>query len=221
MNRPRAAGSAGLAVLTLALTGCGLHSPAAGTSAPSTSPPPAVTAPVTTAPVTATPTVDPSAVFAVTPRAGGSNGVPAGGLPPASTRTSPNPAVVAAAAVRATLSSDTTLDSGPVDAEKRALPWLGGCLAAQVALAAPVAAPGAQWNLWAAHRAHTVVHIAPTDDTRPSDTSTTAYGQWVVTQTPVGDAGWTGPPVQTVVYTITTRTPPDGRWAVTTLQEAL
>lgn len=128
--------------------------------------------------------------------------------------------MVAEAAVWVTLSSDTTLDSGPVDAEKRALPWLGGSLAAQVALAAPVAAPGAQWNLWAAHRARVVVHIAAADDTRPSDTSTTAYGQWVVTQTPLGAGGWTGPPVQTVVYTITTRTSPAGRWAVTTLQEA-
>lgn len=219
MNRPRAAGPAGLAVLTLALAACGLDAPAAGRAALSTSSP-RVTAPLTTAPTAAAPTVDPSAVFDITPRAGGSTGVPAGGLPPASTQTSRNPVVVAEAAVRVTFDSDTTLDTGPVDAEKRALPWLGGSLAAQVALAAPVAAPGAQWNLWAAHRAHVVVHIAPADDARPADTSTTAYGQWVVTQTPAGAGGWTGPLVQTVVYTITTRTSPGGHWAVTTLQEA-
>jgi hypothetical protein len=217
MNRPRATGTAGLTVLTLMLAGCGLHSPAHTSTSPASLA--AATAPVTAAAVTLA--VQPSAVFGVTPRPTGTAGIPAGGLPPESTRTSRDPAVVAEAAVRVAFTCDTRLDSGPVDAEKRALPWLGGSLAAQVARAAPVAAPGARWNLWAAHRAHLVVGVAAADDTRPTDTPSTAYGQWVVTQTPIGAAGWVGPPVQSVVYTITTRTPPDGRWAVTTLQEAL
>jgi hypothetical protein len=216
MNRLRALGTAGLTVLTLMVAGCGLHSPAHTSTSPTSHAP--ATAPVSTSAVT--PAVQPSAVFDVTPRPTGTAGIPAGGLPPESTRTSRNPAAVAETAVRVTFTCDTQLDGGPVDAEKRALPWLGGSLAAQVARAAPVAAPGAQWNLWAAHQAHLVVGVAAADDTRPSDTPTTAYGQWVVTQTPIGAAGWTGPPVQTVVYTITTRTPPGGRWAVTTLQEA-
>jgi hypothetical protein len=216
MTRPRVTGTAGLTVLTLMLAGCGLHFPAHTSTPPASLA--AATAPVTG--VAVTPAVQPSAVFAVTPRQPGTTGTPAGGLPPKSTRTSRDPAAVAEAAVRVTFTYDTRLDGGPVDAEKRALPWLGGSLAAQVARAAPVAAPGAQWNLWAAHQAHLVVSVTAADDTRPPDTPTTAYGQWVVIQSPIGAAGWTGPPVQTVVYTITTRTPPGGQWAVTTLQEA-
>ena len=153
----------------------------------------------------------------------GRAGTPFGGLPAASTRTSPDPLVVTAAALRVLYGSDTTLDAQPMDAEKRALPWLGGPFAAAVRSAATVAAPGAVWNGWAAHRAHLVVTVARGfDDGAPPDTATAVHRQWLITQTPVGTGPgttrWTGTPISTVVYTITTRA--DGRWAVTTVQEA-
>jgi len=79
------------------------------------------------------------------------------------------------------------------------------------------------WNGWAAHRAHLVVTVARGfDDGAPPDTATAVHRQWTVTQTPIGTGlgttRWTGTPVRTVIYTITTRA--DGRWAVTTVQEA-
>ena len=140
-----------------------------------------------------------------------------------STRTSPDPEVVTTAALRVLFDSDTTLDTQPMDAEKRALPWLGGPFAAAVAAAQVVSAPGAVWNGWAAHRAHLVVTVAHGyDDGAPVDTATVMHRQWLITQTPVGTGPrgirWVGALVSTVVYTITTRS--DGRWAVTTVQEA-
>jgi len=167
--------------------------------------------------------LNPPAAASTTPYPRGRAGTPFGGLPAASTRTSPDPDVVTTAALRVLFGSDTTLDAQPMDAEKRALPWLGGPFAAAIRSAAIVAAPGAVWNGWAAHRAHLVVAVARgyTDGAR-ADTPTAVYRQWTVAQTPVGirsgGARWTGTPVRTVIYTITTRA--DGRWAVTTVQEA-
>jgi len=101
-----------------------------------------------------------AAAASTSPYPRGRAGLPAGGLPAPTTRTSPDPLVVAAAALRVFYGSDTTLDTEPIDAEKRALPWLGGSFAAAVAAAQIVAPPGAVWNGWAAHRAHLVVTVA-------------------------------------------------------------
>jgi len=166
----------------------------------------------------------PAAVVSIPPYPRGRVGIPFGGLPAAATRTSPDPLVVTAAALRVLFGSDTTFDAQPMDAEKRALPWLGGPFAAAVRSAAIVAAPGAVWNGWAAHRAHLVVTVTRGyTDGAPSDTSTAVHRQWLLTQTPVGTGlgrtRWTGTPISTVVYTTTTRA--GGRWAVTTVQEAL
>jgi len=165
----------------------------------------------------------PAAAASTTPYPRGRAGTPFGGLPAASTRTSPYPLVVTTAALRVFYGSDTTLDAQPMDAEKRALPWLGGPFAAAVRSAATVAAPGAVWNGWAAHRAHLVVTVARGyDDGAPPDTATAVHRQWLITQTPVGTGPgttrWTGTPVRTVFYTTSTRA--GGRWAVTAVQEA-
>jgi len=164
--------------------------------------------------------LDPAAAASTTPYPQGRPGTPFGGLPAASTRTSPDPLVVAAAALRVLYGSDTTLDAQPMDAERRALPWLGGPFAAAVASARIVAAPGAVWNGWAAHRAHLVVTLTRGyDDGAPPTTPTAAYQQWVITQTPVGSGGtrWTGTPVQTIVLIDLTRTA--GRWQLTRFLE--
>ena len=225
-----------LAAAGLVLT-AGCAHPAAGPASPdpagpgpsssSTSSTPAPAAPgVTASPATtpaAAPAPAPITVVSTSPYPHGRAGVPAGGLPAVSTRTSPDPDVVAAAALRVLFTSDTALDTEPMDAEKRAMPWLGGGFAAAVRAAAIAAAPGAVWNGWAAHRAHLVVTVVRGwDDGAPVDTATVVHRQWLVTQTPVGiatgGARWVGSPVRTVVYTTTTRL--GGRWAVTTLKEA-
>ena len=207
------AGPAGTAAATTGSTTAG--------STPAASP---ATAPSTAA-ASGTPdpreSLDPAAAASTMPYPRGRAGVPAGGLPAAALRTSPDPLVVAAAALTVFYGSDTTLDTQPMDAEKRALPWLGGAVATAVASAQIVAAPGAVWNGWAAHRAHLVVTVARGyDDGAPPNTPTASYQQWVVTQTPVGVTRakrWTGPPVQTVVLVVCTRT--GGRWSLTRLSE--
>ncbi len=160
----------------------------------------------------------PAAAVSIPPYPRGRRGVPFGGLPALSTRTSRDPDVVARAALRVLFGSDTTLDAQPMDAEKRALPWLGGPSAAAVRSAAIVAAPGAVWNGWAAHRAHLVVTVARGyTDGAPRDTPTAVSRQWTVTQTPVGADHWTGSPVRFVVAVQLTRT--DSRWQLTRLLE--
>lgn len=221
---------AAAAVVGLAVAACAhLAAPSAGpaaqgpssSSASSNPTPDPSTAATAQAPTPALRwSLDPAAAASTSPYPHGRVRVPAGGLPAASTRTSPDPLVVAAAALRVMYGSDTTLDTQPMDAEKRAQPWLGGGFAAAVAAAHIVAAPGAVWNAWAAHRAHFVVTLARGyDDGAPATTATAAYQQWVITQTPVGTGPggtrWTGTPVQTVVLIQLTRTA--GRWQLTRL----
>ncbi len=98
------------------------------------------------------------------------------------------------------------------------LPWLGGPFAAAVGAAQIVAAPGAVWNGWAAHRAHLVVTVARGyTDGAPPDTPTAVYRQWTVTQNPVGADHWTGSPVRFVVAIQLIRA--GGRWQLTRLLE--
>jgi len=232
MTRPctgsRAAAAVAAAGLVL-LTGCArpgdtnAAGPTAVSSPSAASSTPTLTDPGSTAATTgAGVTADPDAAASTAPYPRGRAGVPAGGLPAPTTRTSPDPLVVAAAALRVFYGSDTTLDTEPIDAAKRALPWLGGSFADAVAAARIVAPPGAVWNGWAAHRAHLVVTVTRGyDDGAPPDTLTTAHQQWLITQAPVGVTGprpWTGDPVSTVAYLTLGRR--GGRWAVTTLKEA-
>jgi len=162
--------------------------------------------------------LNPAAAASTQPYPHGRPGTPAGGLPPLSTQTSPDPDVTAQAALRVLYGSDSTLDAQPMDAEKRALPWLGGPFAAAVRAAAIVAAPGAVWNGWAAHRAHLVVTLTRGyTDGAPPDTPTAVYRQWRITQTPVGADHWTGSSVRFVVAVQLTRT--GGRWQLTRLLE--
>lgn len=126
---------------------------------------------------------------------------------------------VNAAALTALHTSDTTTDRSPRDAFQRALPLLGGQLAADIRTSTTQpTAPGAQWAQWAAHRAYTVVTLARAgDDGAPADTVTTAYRQWTVTVTPVGRDHWQTTPVRLVTFTVLTRTPTG--WGVTDLAE--
>jgi len=130
--------------------------------------------------------------------------VPGVSLPPAATQTNPDPDVVADAALTAAYGSDTRTDISPLDAQRRALAWLGGGYAAAVRATSPSSAPGAVWNT--------------TADDHPADTATTAERQYTVTQTPVGP-GWTGSSVTVDTYVELTRTP-TGRWQVTQLSQA-
>ncbi len=204
-----------LAVTVVAAAGCAGQTPlTAASSAPAGTPPAGTPGSRPTVTSTARPTQS-----AFTPRPlptypAGRAGTPAGGIPPATTLTSPDPDVVARAALTATWTSDTALDTSPADAARRALPWLGGALARTVAAAARPIAPGATWNTWAAHHAHTVVVVAPVSDEHPPDTASTADREYLLTVTPVGP-GWHGTPAIAVVNLQLTRT--GHSWRVTQL----
>jgi len=198
-------------VLAAAATGC----------APTSRPVPAVTVPAT---VPATPTratIEPTATasaFTPTPVPTGRAGIPAGGLPPASTLTSPNPDVVAEAGLTAYYRADTNLDLGPADTHRRALPWTTGQLAAGIRGDRPVTGPGAAWTTLATHHGYTTVTVIRAyDDGAPTDTQATAYRQFSVTTTPHGRDSWTGPPLTHTDYLTLTRTA--SGWRVGGLQD--
>lgn len=107
---------------------------------------------------------------------------------------------VALAAVKAIESSDTKLDADPNDTVKRASAWLTPAFAGQVRAYPPVAAPGATWNRWAAHRAYLKVTTSLAGDDHPADSATAAYRQVVGALHPVGRDGWAGPVQTTVVF---------------------
>lgn len=123
---------------------------------------------------------------------------------------------VALAAVKAIESSDTRLDADPNDTLKRASAWLTPAFAGQVRAYPPVAAPGATWNLWAAHRAYLKVITSLAGDDHPVDSATAAYRQVVAVLHPVGRDGWAGPVQTTVVFVALT--PVHGQWRLASEQ---
>lgn len=151
-------------VLAAAVSGCALTS---GQTAPATVPanlPAADTGATTPGPtVTARP-------FTPTPLPTGRNGIPAGGLPPTSTLSSPDPDVVAAAALTAYNRADTALDLGPADTHRRALPWTTGQLATGIRDDRRVTAPGATWTALAVHRGYTAA-TPPSPSPAPTTTA--------------------------------------------------
>jgi len=131
----------------------------------------------------------------------------------------PGPDRVAVAAITALRTVDTTRDRSPRDAAARALPLLGGQLAEDVAAAGPPSGSGADWALWAAHGAQTVVAVTPgADSGAPADTAVVMYRQFTVTVTPVGRDHWLGSALTYVVFATLTRGP--AGWRVTAIAES-
>lgn len=142
-----------------------------------------------------------------------------GGLPPVPDAPPPavsaSPDQVAQAALEVMFAWYCDRDSGPAAATRRALASLAPPMSTDVLGAPPVAAPGAQWDLWASHRAMLTPRVTPGNDPTPPDTPTTAYRQYQVTQTVRGADGWVGPDQVTTVFVTLVRTP-DG-WRISDL----
>ena len=107
---------------------------------------------------------------------------------------------VAVAAVVAMWTMDTTTDTSPLDAQRRAATWLAPNLAAATEQTETISG-GAWWTELAAHRGTTTVdaHLA-TEAGQPPDTTTLAYRSIAATITPTGTDGWHGQP-----WIVTTR----------------
>lgn len=213
---PRCSTAAALVAASVALTGCALRS--GGSSSPSASsaqvsrssaflspsPYPAVgrslspwststparpgTSSASPSSSSTPPTASPGRPESPAPRIAG---------PTPATASTPN--VAALAGVKAIESSDTTVDADPHDTVARAAVWLTPAFAAQVTAYPPVAAPGATWNGWAAHRAYVVVTTRLGGDEHPPDTATTAYRQVLVVLHPTGRDAWHSAAVTAVV----------------------
>jgi hypothetical protein len=156
----------------------------------------------------------------------GSRGLAAAPVPPASLPVAlPNPAAVnyadptavSQAAVIIQWTMDTVTDASQYQAELRSAPFLAPAYLAQLRANPPVAAPGYQWDQWAAHRAYTTVSLVAEPDDQPADTATIAYRQWGITVTPRGIGGWTGAPLTATVFVQLSRAGSGRPWLISAI----
>lgn len=193
---PRARALAGLGLTAVLLTGC-----ARLTSTPA--------APATSSTAALSPSPYPSLPLP---------GTPAAPIPPTAAVNGADVDAVALAGVKAIEASDTTLDADPNDTVKRAAAWLTPSFARQVRAYPPVAASGASWNEWAAHRAYLTVSTSMAGDEHPADSASAAHRQVIAVLRPVGRDGWTGTPQTVVVFV--TLAPVHGHWRLASAQSS-
>jgi hypothetical protein len=94
---------------------------------------------------------------------------------------------VAIAEVEATWTVNTTVDAGWYAGELAASAYMTPSYAALIRHHPPIGAPGAMWDVWAAHQATTTVSASvEADPGGPMDTAFTAYRKVVATVTPHG-----------------------------------
>ncbi|UGQ15700.1 hypothetical protein LO772_22460 [Yinghuangia sp. ASG 101] len=132
-----------------------------------------------------------------------------------------DPSAVSHAAVVTLWSVDTTKDSAPIDADKRAAPYLDQSLNAEVQMASTTGKLPPDWYELASHQGKTVVVAVPADEAgKPVNTPTEARQAWAVTVSPVGADGWHGVPEQFTVFVTLSRSMVDQPWRVTDYQSA-
>lgn len=119
---------------------------------------------------------------------------------------------VAGTFVAMTYAQDTRIDTSPYDAQRRAAALATPAYAAQLIAQAPAAAPGAQWNSWAAHRAYSTAKVSsvPTQD-QPAPTPTVTYLTFTVL---VNVVGVTQPAQQLTAFVKVTRVSEADAWQV-------
>lgn len=112
-----------------------------------------------------------------------------------------NASAVATAATVALSAADTDLDASPNGTARRASVWLTSAMAATVAGAPVVSAPGAQWDLWSDHHAYlTATAVLATDSGAPPDSAAISYRQVAVTTIARGRDGWLDQPVTRILF---------------------
>ncbi|MFJ8628530.1 hypothetical protein ACIRD3_37605 [Kitasatospora sp. NPDC093550] len=197
MTPPPLKRAAAAVLLAALVSGCSLGSPLRPRPTPSSS--------TATAPVAA-------------PLPPGRGGTPAAGLPDFGKVDGGDPAAVAKAALTAMWTVDTDIDASPMDAERRAVPMFTARRAEGAASMTPRAQPGNTWVTWASHHAFTTVQAQQShEDGGPADGPTTAFQRWVVTVTPKGRDGWTGPPEIHIALVVLLRDDTAQPWRLDTL----
>ncbi|MEU8777787.1 hypothetical protein [Streptomyces sp. NPDC048606] len=125
-----------------------------------------------------------------------------------------DPNSVARAWLETVYSHDTAYDTGPQDANLRALDHLTPQQAEAERAYRPGAGSGAAWAVWAEHKAWTTVEItADEDDQGPGDTPTSSFRTFYVDGKAHGRDGWNGTGPQLTAVVELTMTAP-GTWKV-------
>lgn len=147
----------------------------------------------------------------------GRRGVPHGGLINPASVDQHNPTAVGRAVLIVMYRHDTAIDNTPLDALRRARPWLTPLYRAGFTAARPHGA-GTRWATWTAHHAYTTVTLRGyTDASQPDDTTRIASRSYRVTYTPTGRDHWHGHPTTVTAYLTLTRANPHQPWRVDAL----
>jgi hypothetical protein len=134
---------------------------------------------------------------------------------------------VAIAEVEATWTANTTVDAGWYAGELAASAYMTPNYAASIRHHPPTGAPGAIWDVWAAHQVTTTVSASiEADPGGPIDTAFTAYRKVVATVTPHGGEApngavtrdgtgqWVGQAEVWVTYLVVSRSSLAAPWQV-------
>ncbi len=163
---------------------------------------------------TVAPTTSASDPLDAQPIPTGTTGTPRGGVIAPSSVAGANADAVATAAVATMYRYDSAIDNSPMDATRRAKPWLTPDYAAAVDKPMP-GGGGADWITLAAHHGYTTTSVREAhDDGAPPDDPTHASRQRVVTVTPQGDNGWTAQPTVATVFVNLVRPTPNVPWQI-------
>ncbi|GAA2148906.1 hypothetical protein [Actinomadura napierensis] len=125
---------------------------------------------------------------------------------------------ISRAAVQVMWTVDAAIDTGQLDAFKRAEPYLTPVYTAQLRTEAPGDLPAS----WRAHRAYAKVRLTrqPPESGVGPDSPILAHRQWLIVVTPTGRDGWTGPQVHAIAFVTLTRAAARGAWRVSTVTTA-
>lgn len=188
-------------IAALTLSGC-----SSSAEAPETT-----TAPTSASP-TATATPDPSNTQSAVPT--GEAGVPRGGVIDPATVDFSDPDQVADATVTTMATSDTLIDLSPMDASRRAEPWLTPEYYAMVAEPIP-GGGGAPWLELEKYDGYTTTTLSDaTEMGQPADTETEAFRARATATERLGADGWMGEPTQKVYYVYLVRDSAEDPWLV-------
>lgn len=185
-------------LVAISLTAC------SGSDAPAKTPAPSSSAPVPTDTSSVVPT--------------GEAGVPRGGALDPATVDPGNPDQVADAVVTTMETFDTRIDKSPMDASRRAAPWLTAQYLEQVSQTIP-GGGGAEWLELEKHDGYTTTTVSDaTEMGQPEDTETEAFRARATATAQLGADGWTGEPTQYVYYVYLVRDSAAEPWLVNAVE---
>ncbi len=144
----------------------------------------------------------------------GEAGIPRGGAIDPATVDPGDPDQVADAVVTTMETVDTRIDKHPMDASRRAAPWLSVQYLDQVSEPVP-GGGGAQWLELEKHDGYTTTTVSDaTEMGQPEDTATEAFRARATLTEQLGAGGWTGEPTQYVYYVYLIRDSATDPWVV-------